>query len=213
MNPLDTLIEQHVVPVMKTAGFTRKGRAFRLAAENGDHLFLQFDTHAVDPGRYVFDVTFWVVPLPYWQFLKRQYAEPPAPDASGALANCPVMPPASVAHEPDEEMPFRSRWAFTEPTTRDLCGRELARVLVEDDLPRMTRLLDRRTLLAETRTNPNGDLVRMWGAVQSEIVLRVDGDPVEDVAALVDKAEADGVFPAFVVWARQRLRERVAGEA
>ncbi|MCG7205849.1 hypothetical protein [Streptomyces arenae] len=213
MNPLDTLIKQHVAPVMKAAGFTRKGRTFRLAAGTGDHLFLQFDTHAVDPGRHVFDVTFSVVPLPYWEFVKRDDVDPPAPDASGALATCPVIPPAAVAHEPDEEMPFRSRWAFTEPRTRDLCGSELARVLVEEDLPRMTRLLDRRTLLEETRTNPNGELVRLWGAAQSEIVLRIDDEPAEDVAALVDKAEADGVAPVLVVWARQRLWRRTAGEA
>ncbi|MGW1540887.1 hypothetical protein ACWCPM_11705 [Streptomyces sp. NPDC002309] len=110
MNPLDTLVREHVAPVMKTAGFSKKGRTFRLAAGNGDHLFLQFDTHAVDPGRHVFDVTFSVVPLPYWEFVKRQHVDPPAPDASGALATCPVIPPAEVAHEPDEEMPFRSRW-------------------------------------------------------------------------------------------------------
>lgn len=213
MNPLDTLVKQHVAPVMKAAGFTKKGRTFRLSAESGDHLFLQFDTHAVDPGRHVFDVTFSVVPLPYWEFVKRQHVTPLAPDASGALATCPVIPPAEVAHEPDEEMPFRSRWAFMEPRTRDLCGRELARVLVEENLPRMTRLLDRKTLLEETRTNPNGELVTMWGAAQSEIVLRIDDDPVAEVAALVDKAEADGVFPGFVAWARQRLQRRTVGEA
>ncbi|MGW1540886.1 hypothetical protein ACWCPM_11700 [Streptomyces sp. NPDC002309] len=77
----------------------------------------------------------------------------------------------------------------------------------------MTRLLDRKTLLEETRTNPNGELVRMWGAAQSEIVLRIDDDPVADVAALVDQAEADGVFPGFVAWARQRLQRRTVGEA
>lgn len=115
---------------------------------------------------------------------------------------------AEVAHQPDEEMPFRSRWAFMEPRTRDLCGRELARVLVERDLPRMTRLLDRKTLLEETRTNPNGELVRSRGAAQSEIMLRIADDPVADVAVLVDKAEADGVFPGFVAWARQRPQRR-----
>ncbi|MFD5626945.1 MULTISPECIES: DUF4304 domain-containing protein [unclassified Streptomyces] len=41
MNPLDTLVREHVVPVMKAAGFAKKGRTFRLAAPNGDHLFMQ----------------------------------------------------------------------------------------------------------------------------------------------------------------------------
>lgn len=175
-NPLDTLIKQHVVPVMKVAGFAKKGRTFTLAVPHGDRLVMRFDTHAVDPDRYVFDVRFWIVPLPHWEFITRQYANAPAPDASGALATCPVMPPAEVAHQPEEEDPFRTRWAFAEPQTRDACGRELARVLTDGALPRMTRLLDRRTLLEETRTNPNGKLVRLWGALPSEIVLRVDAD-------------------------------------
>lgn len=185
MNPLDTLIKQHVTPVMKAAGFTKKGRTFRLVA---------------------------LVPLSHWEFVNRQYAEPPQPDASGALATCPVMPPAEVAHEPDEEMPFRSRWAFVEPATRDLCGRELARVLTEESIPNMVRLLDRGTLLEETRVNPNGELVRLRGRPMTEILLRIDDDPVADVTALVDKAEAEGVFPPFAAWARERLARRAARE-
>ncbi|MDQ1044972.1 hypothetical protein [Streptomyces sp. V4I2] len=212
MNPLDTLIKQHVAPVMKAAGFTKKGRTFRLVAPHGDHLLMEVRREAVDPGREVFDVTFTVVPLSHWEFVNRQYADPPQPDASGALATCPVMPPAEVAHEPDEEMPFRSRWAFVEPDTRDLCGRELARGLTEESIPAMVRLLDRRTLLEETRVNPNGELVRLRGRPMTEIFLRVDDDPVADVTALVDKAEAEGVFAPFVVWARERLARRAAQE-
>ncbi|QKW03253.1 hypothetical protein [Streptomyces sp. NA02536] len=60
-------------------------------------MLMRFDTHLVDPGHYVFDVGFWIVPLSYCEFLKRQYAEPPAPDARGSLATCSVMPPAEVA--------------------------------------------------------------------------------------------------------------------
>ncbi|MFD3926333.1 hypothetical protein [Streptomyces sp. NPDC058614] len=211
MNPLDTLIREHVVPVMKAAGFAKKGRTFRLAAPNGDHLFMQVWPEAVDPEKYVFDVFFSVVPLPQWAFLHREYANPPTPDASGALAKYEVIPPAGVAHQPDSELPFRSRWAFAEPETREGCGRELARALTEVALPRTVPLLDRRNLLAETRTNPNDGLLRLKNATVSEIVLRVDDDPVADVAALVDKAEADGEFPPFVLWARERLARRAAG--
>jgi hypothetical protein len=85
-------------------------------------------------------------------------------------------------------------------------------VLADETVPRMVRLLDRRTLLRETRTNPNGELVRLSDAVMSEIMLRIDDDPVAEVSALVDKAEADGIFPAFVTWARQRLQQRAKRE-
>lgn len=211
MNPLDTLIREHVVPVMKAAGFAKKGRTFRLAALNGDHLFMQVWPEAVDPEKYVFDVFFSVVPLPQWAFLNREYETPPPPDTSGALAKYEVIPPPEVAHQPDSEMPFRSRWAFAEPDTREVCGRELARALTGVALPRMVPLLDRKTLLAQTRTNPNDGLLRLKSADISEIMLRIDDDSVADVAALVDKAEADSAFPPLVAWARERLARRPAG--
>ncbi|MFI6338034.1 hypothetical protein [Streptomyces sp. NPDC050535] len=211
MNPLDTLVREHVVPVMKAAGFAKKGRTFRLAAPNGDHLFMQVWPEAVDPEKFVFDVFFSVVPLPQWAFLNREYDTPPTPDSSGALAKYEVIPPPEAAHEPDSEMPFRSRWAFAEPDTRDACGRELARVLREVALPRVVPLLDRGTLLAETRINPNAGLLRLKSAIVSEIMLRIDDDPVVDVATLLDKAETDEVFPPIVAWARERLARRAAG--
>ncbi|MFD6289083.1 hypothetical protein [Streptomyces sp. NPDC060205] len=212
MNPLDILIKQQVVPVAKAVGFTKKGRVFRLAAANGDHLLMHFDTHKVDPKKYVFDVTFWIVPLPHWEFLRRQEVVPSEPHAGGALATYPVVPPAVVAHEPEDEMPFRSRWAFSEPKTRDICGRELARVLAEEAFPRVIRLLDRRTFLEETRVNPNGELVRLGGATQSEIMLRIDDDPIAELTALLDRAEEDGLSASVVMWARQRLRRRAIQE-
>ncbi|MEU9341670.1 hypothetical protein AB0D74_10660 [Streptomyces sp. NPDC048278] len=64
MNPLDTLVKQYVTPVVKAAGFARKGGRFRLDAPNGDHAFLQIDAHPVDPLQVVFEASFWMVPLP-----------------------------------------------------------------------------------------------------------------------------------------------------
>ncbi|MFC8519079.1 hypothetical protein [Streptomyces sp. NPDC057257] len=213
MNPLDTLIREYVVPVMKAAGFAKKGRSFRLTAPHGDTAVVLVDADAVDPEKYVFDVSAWMVPLPYWEFLHREFTKTSVPNASGALATFPVVPPRGVAHQPDDDGHFRNRWAFAEPDTRDVCGRELARVLTEDAIPRMVRLLDRRTLLEETRTNPNDGLVRLKDEVISRIVLRVDDDPVGDLTALIDKAEADGLFPPFATWARERLARRTAKES
>jgi hypothetical protein len=153
-----------------------------------------------------------MVPLPSWEFAYRSHAGAGTPNASGALATCKVIPPDAAAHQPDEEGYFRSRWAFAEPDTRDLCGRELARVLTEEAVPWMVRLLDRRTLLAETRTNPNGELVRLGDATRSEILLRIDDDPVAEVSTLVDKAEAEGAFPPLIAWSRTRLARRTGAD-
>ncbi|MEU5597929.1 hypothetical protein [Streptomyces sp. NPDC020298] len=195
---------------MKAAGFTKKGRVFRLAAPNGDHALLEFDTHAVDPEKFVFDVTFFMVPLPHWEFVQRQHVDPGVPDASGALAICLVVLPSEVAHQPDEEMPFRSRWAFTEPETRDVCGQHLACVLTDESIPRVVRLLNRRALLEETRTNPNNNLLRLRGALMTEIILRIDDDPVADLTALLDSVEVNELERLILNWARQRLSRRAA---
>ncbi|MEU9341669.1 hypothetical protein AB0D74_10655 [Streptomyces sp. NPDC048278] len=124
-----------------------------------------------------------------------------------------MISPDVAAHQPEEEGYFRGRWAFTEPDTRDVCGRELARILASDAVPYTVRLLDRSTLLEETRVNPNGEPVRLRGRPMTEILLRIDDDPVEMVAGLVDEAEAAAVFPPFVAWARRRLARRAAEES
>ncbi|MEU6405234.1 hypothetical protein [Streptomyces sp. NPDC046985] len=215
MNPLDMLIRQYAAPVMKAAGFTKKGRKFRLTAPNGDCALLEFDTHAVDPEKFVFDVTFFMVPLSHWEFTYRQYRqsdEMHAPDASGALARCPVMPPPDVAWWPDEGMPFRSRWAFSEPETRDVCGQRLARVLADEAIPRVVRLLDRRALLEEILTAPDGDLMRIRSRRMTEIILRIDDDPVADLTALLDGTEVNDWDKPIIIWARERLSQRAAEE-
>jgi hypothetical protein len=120
MNPLDILVREHVVPVMKAAGFAKRGRIFRRAAPNGDHAFLHVDADPVDPAKTVFEVSFWMVPLPSWEFAYRDHPRALAPDASGALATGKVIPPDVAAHQPDGEGYFRSRWAFVDPGTRDL---------------------------------------------------------------------------------------------
>jgi hypothetical protein len=212
MHPLDTLIREHVVPAMKAAGFAKKGRTFRLAAPNGDHAIVEVDADAVDPEKHVFDVFFAMVLLSSWEWAYRDHPKAFTINSSGALARCPVVPPAAAARQPDaEDEYFRNQWAFVEPDTRDLCGRELAHVLIEETIPRMVRLLDRRTLLEETRTNLNDGLHRLSNARMSEILLRIDVDPVAEVAALIDKAGAEDDWPPFITWARERLARRAAG--
>ncbi|MGI5455051.1 hypothetical protein ACQEWB_18095 [Streptomyces sp. CA-249302] len=71
---MDTLIREHVAPVTRAAGFAKKSRIFRRAAPNGDHAFLHIDADAVDPEKSVFEVSFWMVPLPSWEF---RVSEPP----------------------------------------------------------------------------------------------------------------------------------------
>ncbi|MEU1697903.1 hypothetical protein [Streptomyces pseudogriseolus] len=207
MDRLDGFIKKHVASPMRASGFSKKGRVFRFANLRNDHLFMELERHSVDPEKCVFDVHFWIVPLSHWEFVNRQYVKSPAPDISGALVTFSVIPPTRFAYEPEDDGPFRSRWAFADPQ-EDSCGEELARRLEYTFIPQMMRLLDREALLREILPNPNGELVRLRNAVTSEIMLRIDDAPIESVQALVDKAEMGGEFLPLIQWARQRLARR-----
>lgn len=210
MNELSGLIREYVRPVMKEAGFTNKGRVFRWEGECGDCLLMDFQAHAVDPLRYVFDVSFWIVPLVHWEFVNRQYTDLPEPDVSGALATYRVMPPPRFAYQVDPEGDFASRWAFEKLEARDACGEELAARLRSEELPRVMRLLDHKMLWKGVKGNPGGPLLRLRGYAQTEILLCIDDAPVGEVASMIDRAEKKGEFPSFVVWARRRLQQRCA---
>jgi hypothetical protein len=212
MNPLDALIRQYVGPVAKASGFSKSGRIFRLVADNGDQALLGFSTHAVDPSMVVFDVNFFMVPVPYWGWITRQHpTETRAPDSSGALVTCRVMPPPQAAHRPDEKGSFRSRWAFDAEGSGEVCGRALGQTLRDETFPRMRHWLDRANLLDAVRSS-DVPMMRRMDPLMREIVLRIDDAPGKDVNELLAAAEAANVLNAFVVWARQRLASRVKTE-
>ena len=209
MHPLDALIRRYVVPLAKAAGCSRSGRTFRLIANSGDQAMFDFSTHAVDPDMVVFEANWHIAPLPYWEWITRQHVGAKLTNSSGGMVTGRVMPPGEAAHHPHDGFPlFRERWAFPSEGSDEVCGLALERTLREETLPRMRHLLDRSNLLEVVRSTDVSPMKRM-DPLRGEIVQRVDGDPVEEVGALIDQEEKTGDFPPFVQWARRRLAERI----
>jgi hypothetical protein len=93
------------------------------------------------------------------------------------------------------------------------CGASLAKILADEFVPLLTRMLDRTEFLAMARdpAKPLGD-----GIVgPEEIMLLIDNGPSAELEAAIAKAEALDlerypVAPQLVAWARQRLADRPA---
>ncbi|MFJ6761167.1 DUF4304 domain-containing protein [Streptomyces sp. NPDC091273] len=206
---LNLLVKQHVAPMLKAAGFKRSGRTFRLVAGNGDQAVLGFARHYTDPGAAVFDVSYGIVPAPYWEWINRHAADGDsrAPVAFGpAVLSGEVIPPPHAAHAPDAGMPFRARWALRADNGL-VCGEALATALHDDTVPQIVHLLDRSNLLRECR-RPALPVVRRVPLTRVEIFLRLDEAPVEEIESLLADVQLTGPGDQFITWTRRRLSTR-----
>lgn len=213
---LDVVIRKHVGPVAKDAGVTRKGRYLRIAGEQA-HALLQFHHHILDRTRTIFEVDYGVIPLPYWDFLHRTYADnaiPGTPTMGGLFLHAFLMPPDRWSYAPEETGTpvFRRRWAFDNSTGLDECGPVLAELLNAEVFPRMRRLLDIDNILTELQHPTFATPRALSSDRHREIVLTVDrADPAHLEQLL---AEA-GPSPAadFEEWVRARLGRRTTPSA
>ncbi|WP_328392367.1 hypothetical protein OHS70_00295 [Streptomyces sp. NBC_00390] len=101
-------------------------------------------------------------------------------------------------------MPFR---AALREDKRLICGAALARVLHEEAVPQMVRLLDRANLLQECR-RPALPVVRRVPLTRVEILLRIDDAPSEEIESLLAGVQLAGPGDNFIARTRQRLVAR-----
>jgi hypothetical protein len=196
---------RHVVPVAKEEGLTQDGKVFRLAGTHGDCALLEFHPHRIDLRREVFFVRASIVLAPQrgWLYRKHweQARERPALPAE-AVAEWELVPPVAVAQEPGADMPARSYWAYGAGIEPEDCARELTRMLREEAVPRMRRLLDRAALLAEIK-DPAPDIRRRRPPGWAEVLLNVDQVAPADLEPLFEKVETDyPLADEFIDWAR-----------
>ncbi|WP_142216949.1 hypothetical protein [Streptomyces sp. SLBN-118] len=205
MKLLNDFLKEYATPVAKSAGFKKKGTAFRIDASSGDVAFLEFSPFRIDSTFVVFHAQCFIVPEPYWQWMNRQYlaAGVPEPNSSGAIAAFSVVPPPQAAHTPEAGGLARTRWAFDE-NTRQASGKILSDVLRSDVVPRIRHLLVRENLLDAIRSTESPS-IRRWGALESEIVLMVDEYSRHEMESLL--SELDDSSPLkkqFTEWADMR---------
>ena len=68
---LDAVIRSRVTPIIKAAGFTRRGRLFSMASSVGDHAFVWFSPFRLGHRDAEFFVDVGVVPAIYAAFVSR----------------------------------------------------------------------------------------------------------------------------------------------
>ncbi|MFD0078857.1 DUF4304 domain-containing protein [Streptomyces sp. NPDC127166] len=218
MAPLDSLVKQHVAPVMKAAGFRRSGQTFRLIAANGDQAILGFSRHYVDPNACVFEVGYDIVPAPYWEWINRHAASDdrrgPVASSMAAMVSGRAVPPPHAAHAPSSDDPyFRAHWALREDNSLT-CGEALAAVLRDEAVPQMVHLLDRSRLLEECR-HPALPVMRLVPLARVEILLRLDAAPSREIESLLADVVPVDPYDTFIDWVRQRVaaRDDAAGQS
>ncbi len=196
-----------MAPVAKEAGFSRKGRVFRLATDNGDHALLEFRSRRIDPVMEVFVARVFIVPAASWGWVSRSNWESDrkkAPDASASFLQWGVMPPEHIAFDPHDVNSSDREWAYGARIDPDVAGRAMAEILREETFPTMRRLLDRDELWAEIN-RPSFRFHRERPPGWARMILRVDEASPAELEELTGHVEMDyPVADEFIAWARSR---------
>ncbi|MCZ4103329.1 hypothetical protein [Streptomyces sp. H39-C1] len=205
MKQLGDFLKEYVTPAVKPAGFKKMGKYYQLSTPSGDAAFLEFNPVRVDPDYIVFYAHCSIVPEPYWQWLNRHCVVTgvPSPNPSGALAGFSLIPPKTAAYTPSALGVLSTRWAFNE-TTRVKTGGSIDLVLRTDVIPRVQRLLIRDKLL-EAIISTDKPSIRLWGALQSELVLMVDKYSLPEFEESLSRIDLNPSIKAqLVAWAEIR---------
>ncbi|MFF3949718.1 hypothetical protein ACFYYN_33595 [Streptomyces sp. NPDC001902] len=212
MISLNALLRQHVTPVLKGEGLAKKGKAYRLRADNGDHAVLEIRRHPMACAMEVFFVRVAIVPTPEWAWNYRgcwEQEKTRLPTSAAEMVGWEVIPPAQVAYEPTEDGPSRGLWAYGQHIDPASCGRALTELLIKNTIPQMYRLLDREVLLEEIK-EPTLDIRRTRPLGWAEVLLNVDRVSSAELEPLLTRVERDyPVADEFIAWARQQVAERV----
>ncbi|GAA2038564.1 hypothetical protein GCM10009839_45180 [Catenulispora yoronensis] len=201
---IDTLpqfIAKHAQPVLESSGFEIVDGLFCLTSPRGDSSLIGIRPYPLDAS-VVFTASLAVCPAPYWQWVMRRADDIGHPDMSGGLVRYPIAAPRAVAHRPDDIAPMNQRWSYNDDSSADKCGQVLAQVLIEEVVPKATRLLNRQELLAEVR-DPDADYIPgMSGKARLEAILLVDDTAPDDIEALLTDVEEYSPEDNFIEWVR-----------
>ncbi|MET7860094.1 hypothetical protein ABZS81_23380 [Streptomyces sp. NPDC005318] len=199
-------LRRHVTRVANAEGLTH-ANVLRLAGEHGDCAVLEFHPHFIDRSMEVFFVRVSIVPGPLWAWVHREgweIAQHWPPTSSVPMVQWELIPPAEVAYEPGADMPSRDYWAYGARIHPDDCARAMVRMLREETLPEMRRLLDREQLLAEVRA-PSPWIRRRRPPGWAEVLLNVDRVSPAELELLLERVERDyPVADEFIAWARRQ---------
>jgi hypothetical protein len=219
VNPLDRMLRTYVMPVLREAGFSKRGRTYRFTAANGDQAEVDIEAFALRGGRVRFAVSYGVGPSPLTGWLLRIEDPDELPDrpytmwrdslsVPGRNARQPAARDAAGDLLPHDEFAF----AADDPAEEAACGTSVAELLQTTVVPVLMRMLDRATLLATIQdpATPPGQL----GASDrlAPLMLLADEGPSHNLDEGLRPIEAEGDPLGFVAWARGWAAHRAAAD-
>lgn len=191
MKALDQVVRDRIAPIMKRAGFTRKGRLFWLETPLGDRAFLWFSPFTLGQHEAEFFVEASIQPATYVDLITRTGKRPLT--AGDALWGGRIPVPGK------QTLALRDHWSFDGDD--DTAVEHLA-ALVGQAVPRLVHLLDRESLLAyvrdpstraqEIRIQPRENAVTLLLAGQGP------SDELEHRLMALDAADPGSPLAAFI---------------
>ena len=207
MHHFDKMLRAHVAPALRSAGYTGRGRTFRLIAESGDQAIVRLHRSGGQGDQVEFSVDLGVVTVPYWDWLGEVFPRAPdrAPSDTDGLWRGRLHAPAGM--RADARPWTRNLWLLDGPDAVDTCGQKLAELLLSEAVPLLATLLDRAAFLALSR-DPAGPLGSDVGP--ATLMLLVDAGRSPALEAEISRYEAldRAAYPyarRLAAWARNRL--------
>jgi hypothetical protein len=209
VKPLDAMLTEFVTPVLRRAGFRKTRRTYRLAASNGSQSLINFEGYPLSMSHTTFfvNVAVTVEAVRAWTHdgLTPSIPYRAQPSIWDGFWLNRVWPPRDVEWRSGE---FKSEiWCFEDAEGATRCGKHLARILTEESVPFLTRMLDRREQLALLHDPAEDEHLRLGSNSFGDVLLLVDDGPSVELDAALADAERQGDHE-LVFWARERLAAR-----
>jgi len=147
---VDGVVNAFAAPALKAAGFVRNKRHFRKTNDNGDLLALGFQVGRVPDG-VAFVVEFGLIPAAFRDWRSHTTPAHAGDDYVSGLLRYRIPAPADVT-PPSEHGP-EDQWEFSHHALQRGAGAALTRVLTQEAIPWMNRLLE-PGVLVDMRANP-----------------------------------------------------------
>jgi hypothetical protein len=192
---LDQVLRDRIAPVLKEAGFSRKGRLFWLESAAGDRAFVSFGAFKLGQHDAEFFVDVGVLPTVYADFVTRD-----GDGVAGGLWTDRLQVPGK------QTLAMRDHWSFD---AGDDAAAQTLTESVRQVLPKLVHLLDRANLLAYVRdasTRPQE--IKIQPREDAVTLLLADQGPsaeLEQRLAALEATDPDDVLVAFI---RKRLAAR-----
>jgi hypothetical protein len=188
---------------LKAAGFAKRpGGGWTLQNQLGDEAVVFASRARWNPNYAVeLSILFGIIPEPYVDWLERAIGGRPTVGPGSGLYHRILESPQTSWLAPGIPMVNNHTWQYTTAEQAASLGSDLERMLANDVIPTLTRLLDRDAFLAHVRAHPNDDALRLHG-LYAEVVLLSDLDRPTEIKKLLER-----FHPAdpLAVWARSLL--------